>query len=387
MQINNPNLDKVHHEAIVPAIKACGLDPKRVDKHNVGRLLNSEIAGFIGSSQILVADLTNERSNCYLEVGYAMGLGKFENLILTAREDHNVESPNHKNNGPKVHFDLSGYDILWWFPDKLDEFKSALEKKIRFRLTRLTNVVPVKTVDLDEKWFAENRNVAISGYSKKIKGNIPGYFEVRVAPSNSVLNTSQDQLIQVAEQASKTDHGWPIGRVFWGARSHAKPTKEGVFVELSPDGLPYYDYWALRRDGSFYLLRNLHEDNGMASHFIYFDSRIAEITETLLYTQRLYSTFGLPYTSEISLRITHNGLKGRTIGSSSTSRRLILGNYVSAEDEIPYQVKVSIERIQTDLIDLIEKFSKELFTVFDFFQINRKVMEDIIRDFRKQIQA
>lgn len=48
MQIGNPNLDIVCKEAIVPALKLCGFDPKRVDKHTEGGLLKSEIVGFIG---------------------------------------------------------------------------------------------------------------------------------------------------------------------------------------------------------------------------------------------------------------------------------------------------------------------------------------------------
>ena len=51
MQIGNPELDQVCEQAIVPAMKARGLDPKRVDKHNQGGLLKSEIVSFIENSQ------------------------------------------------------------------------------------------------------------------------------------------------------------------------------------------------------------------------------------------------------------------------------------------------------------------------------------------------
>lgn len=137
MQIGNPDLELVCEKAIVPALKSCGFDPKRVDKHTMGRLLKSEIVEFIISSDIIVADLTNERPNCYLEVGYAMGLDKFRNLILTAREDHNSDSPNYNKDGPKIHFDLSGYDILFWEQDNLDGFKAELEKRIKRRVATL----------------------------------------------------------------------------------------------------------------------------------------------------------------------------------------------------------------------------------------------------------
>jgi integrase len=87
MQIGNADLDRVCADAIVPAIEAAGLAAKRVDKHNVGGLLKSETIAFIQQADIIVADLTNERPNCYLEIGYAMGLDKFTNLILTARRN------------------------------------------------------------------------------------------------------------------------------------------------------------------------------------------------------------------------------------------------------------------------------------------------------------
>ena len=47
MQIGNPELDIICEKAIVSALKKCGLDPKRVDKHNQGGLLKSEIVNFI----------------------------------------------------------------------------------------------------------------------------------------------------------------------------------------------------------------------------------------------------------------------------------------------------------------------------------------------------
>jgi hypothetical protein len=137
MQIGNPGLDVVYEQAIVPALRACGLVPRRVDRHNAGGLLHSEIISFIDESELIVADLTHERPNCYLEVGYALGTGRFTNLILTAREDHNSDSPSHRPGGPKVHFDLIGYDILFWATGRLADFRVELEKRALRRLRML----------------------------------------------------------------------------------------------------------------------------------------------------------------------------------------------------------------------------------------------------------
>jgi nucleoside 2-deoxyribosyltransferase len=133
MQIGNEELDRSYERAIVPALRACGLEARRVDRHTRGGLLASEIIAFIESSDIIVADLTNERPNCYLEVGYALGAGRSSRVLLTAREDHNSDSPNHGPGGPKIHFDLAGYDILFWAPDDLEGFRDELVKRVTRR--------------------------------------------------------------------------------------------------------------------------------------------------------------------------------------------------------------------------------------------------------------
>jgi hypothetical protein len=172
MQIGNPELDNFYHEILVPTLKTCDLDVKRVDKHNEGNLLKSEIVNFIKSSDIILADLTNERPNCYLEVGYTMGLNKFQNLILIAREDHLPESPNFKKSGPKIHFDLIGYDIIFWDPNDLNEFKIKLEKQIKKRLKlvnqeNLRNFVEKNVIDESKDYIKEKDDVSLRELIKK----------------------------------------------------------------------------------------------------------------------------------------------------------------------------------------------------------------------------
>ena len=133
MQIGNPELDLVYERALGPALTASGFEPRRVDRHNRGGLLVSEIIGFIEEAEVVVADLTHERPNCYLEVGYVLGVGKGTHLILTARADHDPESDLHQPGGHRVHFDLAGFDILFWQPHRLEDFRRELEKRIQRR--------------------------------------------------------------------------------------------------------------------------------------------------------------------------------------------------------------------------------------------------------------
>ena len=110
------------------------MEPRRIDRHNEGRFLMREVATLLNRSKLIIADLTHERPNCYFEAGYVYGLDKSNHLILSAREDHNPGSPNHRRDGPRIHFDISGYDILFWNADKIDAFKFDLAKKINYRL-------------------------------------------------------------------------------------------------------------------------------------------------------------------------------------------------------------------------------------------------------------
>lgn len=202
MQIGNSELDDFFNNILVPTLKKCNLNVKRVDEDNEGDLLKSEIDKFINSSDIILADLTNERPNCYLEVGYAMGLNKLQNLILTAREDHHHESPNYDKEGPKIHFDVSGYDIIFWDPYNLDEFKNKLEKKIKNRL----NLNEKSKIDvLKSKYPQIYAKFEKTGLSDRKRGRAYPHFEIQYVnegkvPSdriNTIILLGSDEKIDI----------------------------------------------------------------------------------------------------------------------------------------------------------------------------------------------
>ena len=43
MQIGNPEMDKLYSEVYCPALKSVGLQPRRIDKDNEGKILKQEI--------------------------------------------------------------------------------------------------------------------------------------------------------------------------------------------------------------------------------------------------------------------------------------------------------------------------------------------------------
>ena len=375
MQIGNKQLDDVCENAIVPAIKACGFEPRRVDKHNEGGLLKSEIVNFIESSDIIVADLTNERPNCYLEVGYAMGLDKFRNLIMTSREDHNQDSPNYKKNGPKIHFDLQGYDILFWEEDNLDKFKEELEKRIKRRLATLTTPLARTEIPWDNEWINEHQAIALSSLKQKGRN---AFMEIRMVLPESNLNISQGELLKNAEKATINTFGWPIGVVL-NRRDEYRPRPRTDGIVTNIDTGVHYDYWTIRKDGAFYLLKSLFEDT-RNSDVIFFDTRIVRITETLLYAVRFYSSLEIPPNSRIMIGIKHSGLKNRFLVSANPARDFRV-EHKSSEDEVYTEIDTTIEGIESNLVDNVEEFTKQLFVIFDYFELNKTVLEEIVNNF------
>ncbi|MBA7678116.1 hypothetical protein ES703_86387 [subsurface metagenome] len=368
------DLDLVCEKAIVPTLKSCGFDPKRVDKHTMGRLLKSEIVEFIISSDIIVADLTNERPNCYLEIGYAMGLDRFRNLILTAREDHNQDSPNYKKEGPKIHFDLSGYDILFWEPDNLVGFKAELEKRIRRRIATL----PSSGKPWDNEWINKHREIAMVGLGRN---DLSGFMEICLTPRDFKLNKELDELLRAADRAQINTFGWALGGMSNSNPEYRpKPTSEGIVNELDFEGKESYDYWTLRRDGTFYLLKSLFEDKRKPGH-IFFNTRIVRITEALLYSVRLYSELELPSDKHVLIKIRHGGLENRVLTAVGGRERTFHEGKKSIDDEVDTEIETILERIEKDLIVLVQAFTTPLFEVFEFFKVDEKVLVDIVNNF------
>jgi hypothetical protein len=382
MQIGNPELDKVCEQAILPAIKACGLEPKRVDKHNTGGLLKSEIIDFIGRAEIIVADLTNERPNCYLEIGYAMGIDKFRNLILTVREDHNPESPNHSKGSPKVHFDLAGYDILFWDRNHLDKFKEELIKRIQRRQAILIPTIEGEVIRLwDETWIESQRKIAFEGFNATGK---TGFMEIRFALDHPKPNISQHELLDAAHNAVIHTFGWPIGVCMTRNDYQPKPRADGIVAEISTEdraaGYWTYDYWSIRKNGDFYLLKSLFEDERDSSK-IFFNTRIVRVTETLLYCARLYTRLGIDPSAFANIAIKHGGLKGRVL--SSTGSRLLFDDKRCSEDEVETQVRSTLSGLETDLVDLVKQLTAPLFVLFDFAGFDDSIYQDIVNSFVK----
>ncbi len=327
MQIGNRDLDTVYEQVIVPAINACGLHEKRVDKHNKGGLLKSEIIGFINDSEIVVADLTNERPNCYLEVGYTMGHTGASNsdskLILTCREDHNPDSPNHSKDGPKIHFDLSGYDICYWDPSRLEDFREELVKRIRRRRKTLVFGSRKLPDPFKQDWLAFHRSKAIA-----VLGEIgkKGFMEGIVAPVQSGSSWNLDQLSRAATAYRSTE--FPFGE----GQTNEKRLSAGLVREQVQEDKAWYLYWVCQKDGTLYTLASLPEEMHSTGGALSAYRRIIQVADLLVSSHAFYCQLGLPPDSPVDISVQHGGVLQRTLKNTRYGSKKDYGS--SAEDVI-----------------------------------------------------
>jgi hypothetical protein len=388
MQIGNSEMDRVCDDVVVPAIEAAGLVARRVDRDNEGGLLKAEIIDFLERSMIIVADVTNERPNCYLEVGYAFGLGKKRNLILTAREDHYHRSPRYRSDGPRVHFDLEGYDLLFWDPKELDDFRAALEERIRRRVAILEppaadepNRYPNQRSPVtDDEWLSVQHEVATAGLSSI---NLTGCMEADAAllPKGS---WRQSTLLAAVEASQIKTFGWPIGIVINRDPLRPHPTSDGVRAEVrirdDDDRLDRasYDYWYVRQTGDFYLLQSLFEDSRIPDA-IFFDTRIVRTTELALFLSRLYARLDVPDSTRVRIELTHSGLRGRTLRAAGN--RSMPYERTTQEESVSASVECSVAELQTQLVQVVRALLEPLFMVFDFLELADEIWTQIVNGF------
>lgn len=232
----------------------------------------------------------------------------------------------------------------------------------------------------DEQWIAKHRDSAFLGLKDLNKS---GFMEVRMTIPDSKLNVAQGELLRQAEAAQIHTFGWPIGIVLDREGARPKPTTDDIVAEIVIKDIEKresYDYWAIRKDGAFYLLKSLFEDQRRPGH-IFFNTRIVRITETLLYAARLYAGLKVPPDYRYLVGIRHGGLKDRVLSTSSIARRFPPHGKISSVEEVYNEVETTIEKTESNPVDLVQSFTEPLFVVFNFFELNRAVLEEIVNKY------
>jgi hypothetical protein len=263
----------------------------------------------------------------------------------------------------------------------------------RFSAVIPVGIVPPRTIGLTGAlgsgepvlagpWFEAERGIAEKGIAAL---GIQGRMELRFA-LHSPISKSQVDLLTAVRASEIHTFGWPIGITLENQDEYRpRPFGDGIRAEVSIakdalSGRESYDYWALAKNGDFYLLQNLFEDmrdEGM----IYFNTRLVRVTEALMFAGGLYAHLGVPPETKLSVRVAHHGLGGRTLGSAGGRRHVLSKRCVEKSCET--ETIVTIGSIRESLATDVQRLTAPLFMLFEFTEFNDSVYEDIVRRFER----
>ncbi len=116
----NPVIETYYAEAVVPACRRVDLECRRVDVDQFSGRITDRIMSNLKEAAVVIADLTEDRPNCYIEVGIALAMGK--GLIL-----QRLNAPGYKVDIP---FDIKDYKHILY--TTASDLKNQLVKRLRF---------------------------------------------------------------------------------------------------------------------------------------------------------------------------------------------------------------------------------------------------------------
>lgn len=280
---------------------------------------------------------------------------------------------------------MAGCEQLWTLVKKKNTEKAT---KPQERISQIVQLPPRTVIENDNNLdtrFQLNKEKA-SEWLKKIW--IKTFMEIKTDILNSTLNIDIGELNNCAKNSTIETFGRPIGVHFDDEGKYSpKPDNYWIHAEISiisddiwayADGKKAsYDYWAINKNGAFYLKKSLFEDSREPDQ-IFFNTRIVRITEVFMYIKNLYSSFRIEKNSDFKVTIEHGWLKWRILWSSSLRRSLSRERKIEV-DTVSTTIITTLDEIETNIVDVVEKFTKPLFEQFEFFKLDRNVLEDIVK--------
>lgn len=115
LPIRDENTAKDISFTIKTAAQNFGFTAERLDETFGYETINAKLLKHIELAEVVVADLTFERPNCYYEVGYAHALKK--GVIFTAKRD------------TKIHVDINNYPVIFY--DNMEQLNDKLTDALK----------------------------------------------------------------------------------------------------------------------------------------------------------------------------------------------------------------------------------------------------------------
>ncbi|MBI4202724.1 MAG: hypothetical protein HY532_06415 [Chloroflexi bacterium] len=200
----------------------------------------------------------------------------------------------------------------------------------------------------------------------------------------------QQNLLAAAERGELRNTGWPIGLVIRKPGVAPVPTLNGIEARLSShnSNIPE-DFWFFRNDGSYYVSRFFEEDieatpfassHGHPQRPLWFDVRIWRIAEVILHSASLYRELGIPPDEPYVLAVNHHGLAGRELYTSNPRRFVSPGRFCQSP-ATTWTREVTQDYVTANLKTLAGEVSAGLFVLFDFAEVDQRVIDQIVDEF------
>jgi serine/threonine-protein kinase HipA len=181
--------------------------------------------------------------------------------------------------------------------------------------------------------------------------------------------------------------GWPV---WWVPLNEHKPIPVADVIEChlfkTYSGEPgVADFWRASPQGSLYLTRGYLEDGPTAGmppgKQVGLVLPIRIIAESILHAERLARAFGDPK-ARLYFYARWEGLQGRKLTTWGSPNRLLSGPYQSHQERFENDFVADLTEVNQDLPDLLFRFVRPFYEIFDFFNLSKKLATEILEEIR-----
>ena len=290
-------------------------------------------------------------------------------------------------------FDLRMKRVITYASSERDDNRSDERKKLKYKLVLALKEIFRQIAKLDESstatisiptqedlaWRNKMRQMAMEDYSKSGFTASVEAFSVLSLPRDNVF---QNELVEAVETSKISTFGWPIGVMGFGSdEMRPKPLSDGIVNSIFGLNGDSYDFWALKKDGSFYLLKSLFEDKREKKQ-VFFNTRIVRTTEMLMFLSRLYKKLGALKENVISFHLRHAGLANRYLTSIRGNGSLSHPYGPCKENDIETNIAIILADLDKSVSSLVSELLSPVFMLFDFFELEQEIYDDIVLKFR-----
>lgn len=312
---------------------------------------------------------------------------EFEKWPTISTKSSKSKENNGKNSVIENHAIYTRSKLAQWAsikagPQEIEDIVETAVKKYDIHVQSLGYKRATPRGKEIDAWLSTHATEASQGLTKL---GIKAYMEISCKFVDPDLELEKIKLRDAARESTVPTFGWPIA-VFLDNRDEYRPVVEAngikAVIPIVKDAFEEgkrFDYWAIHTSGAFYLLKSIFEDVRNPA-IVSFNTRIVRITEVFMYLRNLYSNLGVDPKKEFEITIKHGGIKGRKLGTLSQNR-LMFQTYTLGVDEVTTTINTSASVFQENPSDIVEKITNPLFESFDFFKLDRKILEQIVTDY------